>query len=819
MKPLAAHAVESALLEHAFALHHHSTDVFLLRVGQLHRIARLDRREANEELAAIVADHQLALRRPFDLSQLVDVDEDRIMERECLWLTPLCKACRRLEGVDELTRKLQAPVLALLTSQRLYLQPLENIQHQPVFRFELSALHRTFRRRHQHREIGLELLLRKPSHTELFLAFSTASVRDEFYQALMHHPVASLALDPTTHQQMQEAWRRGRVSNFDYLMHLNHLADRTHNDLAQYPVFPWVLADYTSAQLDLDKATTFRDLSKPMGALNADRLEGYRARMAQLAEAGEQPFLYGTHYSTPGYVLFFLVRSHPDLMLRLQSGRFDSPDRSFYSVAAAWASCTSSPSDVKELIPEFFTDDGFLVNSKLLDLGVRQTGAVVDDVELPPWAEGSAHRFIELHRAALECEYVSQRLHHWIDLVFGYKQQGAAAAAADNLFYPLTYQGAVDIDAVQDPVQRASMEAQVSEFGQTPKQLFSAPHPARLPRAQWTDSNAGRSLSSPVLGGSSDSGAVHGAADDGSVGADLGFFSPAPRVAHHMANLHREAVTGLAVNDHHILSVSRDGSLRVHERAARRPMRATDDVAGGAPLSCCQLVGNDAALVGSWDSSVYVYSIAYNRCTDQLAAHDDAVNSLCMRDDLLVTGGSDTLVRLWRARPSGFESMPLMELAHLEAAVCGVDVCGPLFVGGGANGHVLLGDSRIPGGLIRVEHASVEEACMAVRFLSDGRHCVCGSRVISFGTSGSEMALPLRGDSSSMVTCVDRSDALVGAGLQSGCVQLFDCVGGGARLFETLGTAPAPLASLAMLAGTRHVYAGCQDGSCIIWAE
>lgn len=29
-------------------------------------------------------------------------------------------------------------------------------------------------------------------------------------------------------------------------MHLNTLAGRTYNDYMQYPVFPWVLADYSS---------------------------------------------------------------------------------------------------------------------------------------------------------------------------------------------------------------------------------------------------------------------------------------------------------------------------------------------------------------------------------------------------------------------------------------------------------------------------------------------------------------------------------------------------------------------------------------------
>ena len=36
------------------------------------------------------------------------------------------------------------------------------------------------------------------------------------------------------------------ISNFEYLMYLNTLAGRTYNDYMQYPVFPWVLADYTS---------------------------------------------------------------------------------------------------------------------------------------------------------------------------------------------------------------------------------------------------------------------------------------------------------------------------------------------------------------------------------------------------------------------------------------------------------------------------------------------------------------------------------------------------------------------------------------------
>ena len=44
-------------------------------------------------------------------------------------------------------------------------------------------------------------------------------------------------------------WQRGLLSNYQYLLHLNTLADRSCNDLSQYPVFPWVVSDYSSSEL------------------------------------------------------------------------------------------------------------------------------------------------------------------------------------------------------------------------------------------------------------------------------------------------------------------------------------------------------------------------------------------------------------------------------------------------------------------------------------------------------------------------------------------------------------------------------------------
>ena len=79
-------------------------------------------------------------------------------------------------------------------------------------------------------------------------------------------------------KHLQKAWSSGIMSNLDYLLELNSLAGRTVNDLTQYPVMPWVIADYESEVIDLSDPATFRDLSKPMGALDPKSEQASRER-------------------------------------------------------------------------------------------------------------------------------------------------------------------------------------------------------------------------------------------------------------------------------------------------------------------------------------------------------------------------------------------------------------------------------------------------------------------------------------------------------------------------------------------------------------
>ncbi|KAH9070044.1 hypothetical protein Ae201684P_002416 [Aphanomyces euteiches] len=304
---------------------------------------------------------------------------------------------------------------------------------------------------------------------------------------------------------MTDLWVERKISNFDYLMHLNSIAGRTYNDLAQYPIFPWVLADYESDKLDLTNPASFRNLERPIAVQSEQSFSFFTERYKVLEMEYQRslkgprsiddmpqlpPFHYGTHYSSSAFVIGFLIRLQPfmNYHLRLQGGKIDHADRLFHSIDAAYKSCTTNPSDVRELIPEFFYLPDFLTNSHNDPLGVKQNGDVVHHVELPPWAKNSPEEFIRLHRLALESEYVSLNLHHWIDLIFGYKQRPplfggtSHAVTSCNVYFHLTYAGAVDLESLKrtDPHLYETTLRQIDCFGQTPPQLLFRPHPKRF---------------------------------------------------------------------------------------------------------------------------------------------------------------------------------------------------------------------------------------------------------------------------------------------------------------------------------------------------
>lgn len=134
--------------------------------------------------------------------------------------------------------------------------------------------------------------------------------------------------------------------------------------------------------------------------------------------------------------------------------------------------------DVRELIPEFYFFLEMFINENNFDLGELE-GHKIDNVDLPPWAHNSPVEYVYMLRKALECDFVSQHLHEWIDLVFGYKQKGKAAELADNVYSPYLYEDIWTPERLNNPAICGEIEAAKSFLGQVPHQLFTSPHPLR----------------------------------------------------------------------------------------------------------------------------------------------------------------------------------------------------------------------------------------------------------------------------------------------------------------------------------------------------
>ncbi|ONM15167.1 BEACH domain-containing protein C2 [Zea mays] len=471
--------------------------------------------------------------------------------------------------------------------------------------------------------------------------------------------------------QLMERWANWEINNFEYLMELNTLAGRSYNDITQYPVFPWVVADYKSRVLNLDDPLSYRDLSKPIGALNPERLKKFQERYSTFEDPIIPKFHYGSHYSSAGTVLYYLFRVEPftTLSIQLQDGKFDHADRMFSDLSGTWDSVLEDMSDVKELVPEMFYLPEVFTNINGIDFGTTQLGGKLDSVELPPWAENHVD-FVHKHRKALESEHVSAHLHEWIDLIFGYKQRGKEAIMANNVFFYITYEGTVDIDKITNPVDRRATQDQIAYFGQTPSQLLTVPHMKRKPLAEvlqlQTIFRNPSELKSYVLPHSDRCNVPASAmlvSNDSIVVVDVN--APAAHVALHQWQANTPDGQGTPFLFHHGRNSTNSTSgalMRIFKGSAGSAEdygfpRAIAFAASAIRSSAVVAVTCDKEIItgGHVDGSLKLISLDGAKTIETASGHIAPVTCLALSPDsnYLVTGSRDTTVILWRIHQTG----------------------------------------------------------------------------------------------------------------------------------------------------------------------
>uniref|UniRef100_A0A3P9JHQ6 Neurobeachin n=1 Tax=Oryzias latipes TaxID=8090 RepID=A0A3P9JHQ6_ORYLA len=543
---------------------------------------------------------------------------------------------------------------------------------------------------------------------------------------------------------MTQRWQRREISNFEYLMFLNTISGRTYNDLNQYPVFPWVITNYDSEELDLTLPSNFRDLSKPIGALNPKRAAFFSDRYESWEDDQVPKFHYGTHYSTSSFTLMWLLRIEPftTFFLNFQGGKFDHADRTFSSVSRAWRNCQRDTSDVKELIPEFYYLPEMFVNSNNYNLGVMEDGTVVSNVVLPPWAK-SPEEFVRINRLALESEFVSCQLHQWIDLIFGYKQQGPEATRALNVYYYVTYEGAVNLSSINDPMLREAVESQIRSFGQTPCQLLIEPHPPRSSAMQVTPLMFTEQMQQDVimvLKFPSNSPVTYVAAN-----TQPGLTSAAiiTVTANRLFAVNKwHGLTGhqSSAEQQYQLPVEIDPLIASNVGAHRRQISDLLDQSIQISSQCFVITADNRfiLLCGFWDKSFRVYSTDSGKLTQIVFGHRDVVTCLARSesyiggDCYILSGSRDATLLLWYwngklcsiGETPGTFTTPRAILTGHDCEVTCASVCAELglVISGCKEGPCLI--HSMNGDLLRTLEGP--DSCLQPRLIqsSSEGHCV-----------------------------------------------------------------------------------------------
>ena len=318
-------------------------------------------------------------------------------------------------------------------------------------------------------------------------------------------------------------FRKGKISNYEYLLKLNKYATRTYNDISQYPVFPWLVKSYEQIP-ELFKLLENKEVSP--------EIEGYYFRnmkysmMVQTDENKknfETTFLEGkgniqesledeeflkkfhshfyNHYSTSAYIIYYLMRMNPyeENLIRLQTGQFDSPSRMFNSFGET-EQILKVNSDNREIIPDFFSYFDYFCNLNCCFFGKKvKDNMIVDDLNVTKFYSSKYTNIISSfvnalfnNKKLINNSYISKILGQWVDNIFGKNQLPEKIEdrfETYNIFSKTSYEQATNIEKKFEKLYKKYKEGKINisqfkvkahdkiatimEFGMNPRQILT----------------------------------------------------------------------------------------------------------------------------------------------------------------------------------------------------------------------------------------------------------------------------------------------------------------------------------------------------------
>ena len=246
------------------------------------------------------------------------------------------------------------------------------------------------------------------------------------------------------------------MSNFDLILLINLISNRSYIDLNQYPIFPMIYF------YDKNNKIIKRDFKEHIGFQSETDLQKRRKEIIIEAYKSNKEdedieenglFYFNSHYSNIVYTSNFMIRLFPYsfLYIELIGDGFDNPNRLFSSIEDTFYNISVQKSDLRELIPEFFYLPEMFMNINSIYFGKQLNDLSVDNVIMPGLGDNRIENdnilksffFVDSIKSKLEL-INSQKLNSWFDLIFGEHQRYKSKSNERHQYFRnLSY---IDID-------------------------------------------------------------------------------------------------------------------------------------------------------------------------------------------------------------------------------------------------------------------------------------------------------------------------------------------------------------------------------------
>ena len=251
-------------------------------------------------------------------------------------------------------------------------------------------------------------------------------------------------------KNLVNSFKKGKISNSEYILKLNKYSTRTYNDTSQYPIFPWILKNYDDIRKVIAKLwskdnlnqkelmSDFRDMNYPHSQQTKQNRE--EAIINYLKDDEEKnceeeeekfPSHWINHYSASAYIYYYLMRLNPYLQnfIKLQEEQLEDPNRTFNNFKDT-EKTLEFQNDNRELIPDFFYYFDFLLNLNCNLFGKYNKDSLIDDFNYIKDANiskyiNSISSFVTAllnNNKIVNNYFVSKIINNWVDIIFGPRQ-------------------------------------------------------------------------------------------------------------------------------------------------------------------------------------------------------------------------------------------------------------------------------------------------------------------------------------------------------------------------------------------------------------